>query len=191
MWLELALNPRVPRWFWYPLAFLLMPALVLLAYGLMRWTGMPLPEELRFPGREMVILWVAFFLAGFAEELGWSGYATDPLVARWGVGRAGMLLGLIWGLWHVVPYLQADPSVAWIFWYGFVETVALRVLIVWLHRSAGRSVWAAALFHATVNLSFFAFPNGGSHYDTRLAGLLVALTAALVTRVWPAGFCCR
>src|SRR5690606_13830659 len=68
---------------------------------------------------------------------------------------------------------------------------ALRVLIVWLHRSAGRSVWAAALFHATVNLSFFAFPNGGSHYDPCLAGLLVALTAALVTRVWPAGAWCR
>lgn len=106
---------------------------------------------------------------------GWSGYATDPLVARWGVGRAGMLLGLIWGLWHVVPYLQADPSVAWIFWYGFVETVALRVLIVWLHRSAGRSVWAAALFHATVNLSFFAFPNGGSHMERFLLDTVLAV----------------
>lgn len=172
---------RIPSRLWYGPALLLMPALVLLAYGIMRWTGMALPEEPRHPGLEALVMFGAFVVAALSEELGWSAYATDPLVEQWGITRAGIMLGLVWGLWHVVPYLQAGRSLEWIVWCGLVETVSLRVLIVWLYRSAGRSVLAAALFHGTVNLTFFSFPNNGSHYDPRVVGLLVALTAFLVT----------
>ncbi|MEU1631105.1 CPBP family glutamic-type intramembrane protease [Streptomyces sp. NPDC020096] len=48
---------------------------------------------------------MVFLLAAACEELGWSGYATDPMLRRWGLLTTGVLLGGFWGLWHVVPLL--------------------------------------------------------------------------------------
>lgn len=43
---------------------------------------------------------------------------------------------------------------------------------------------AAALFHATLNLTFMLFPVNGSHFDMRLGGLVMAFAAAIVTVAW-------
>jgi uncharacterized protein len=58
------------------------------------------------------------------------------------------------------------------------------VITVWLYNGSGKSVFAAALFHASANVSWQLFPNSGSHWDPRVAGLLLAGTAAIVTAVW-------
>jgi hypothetical protein len=62
--------------------------------------------------------------------------------------------------------------------------VAARIFIVWLYNNTGRSVFAVALFHTTMNLSWMLFPVDGSHFDMRLGGLLMAFTAAIVVAVW-------
>lgn len=55
-----------------------------------------------------------------------------------------------------------------------------RILIVWLYNNTGGSVFAVALFHATLNLSFMLFPVNGSHFDMRLAGLVMTVVAVVV-----------
>jgi hypothetical protein len=65
-----------------------------------------------------------------------------------------------------------------------VFTVAARVLIVWLNNNTGQSIFAAALCHATINVSWQLFPHAGSHYDPRISGPILACVAALVTVVW-------
>ena len=45
-------------------------------------------------------------------------------------------------------------------------------------------MFAVALFHATLNLSFMLFPVNGSHFDMRLAGLGLACVAVTVTVLW-------
>jgi transposase len=50
-------------------------------------------------------------------------------------------------LWHVVPLVQAHHGAAWIAW-KCLETLAARVLIVWLYNNTGESLFAAFLFHA-------------------------------------------
>jgi hypothetical protein len=62
--------------------------------------------------------------------------------------------------------------------------VAARIFIVWLYNNMGQSVFGVALFHATMNLSWMLFPVDGSHFDIRLGGLLMAVTAAIVVAVW-------
>lgn len=62
--------------------------------------------------------------------------------------------------------------------------VAERVLQVWLYNNTGKSVFAAALFHAMVNVTWQLFPNQGSHYDPRITGLIAAFVAVIVTVVW-------
>jgi hypothetical protein len=55
--------------------------------------------------------------------------------------------------------------------------VASRILIVGLYNNMGKSVFAVALFHATLNLTYTLFPVYGSHFDMRLGGLVMAFAA--------------
>ncbi len=41
-------------------------------------------------------------IAGTCEDIGWTGFATPRLMQRWRPLAAGLLLGLIWALWHVL-----------------------------------------------------------------------------------------
>ncbi len=57
---------------------------------------------------------MTFFIAALAEELGWMGYVIDPMQDRWNALQAGLLLGLIGAVCHIVPLAQAGRSPAWI-----------------------------------------------------------------------------
>jgi membrane protease YdiL (CAAX protease family) len=170
------------RAIWYAPIILLMPGITLLAYGLMRWMGLPLPTSQLSLVTAVVIL-PAVFIAALGEELGWSGYAIDAMQSRWNALEAGILLGFVWAAWHYVPLLQAQRSVAWIAWWS-LYTVASRVLIVSLYNNTGKSVLATALYHAIMNVCWLLFPNYGSHWDPRITGPLVAVAATVVTVVW-------
>ena len=129
-----------------------------------------------------LLMFPGFFVAALGEELGWSGYAIDLMQARWNALQASVLLGLIQALWHVVPLVQAHRPAVWMAWWC-LYAVSGRVLIVWLYNNTGKSVFAAALFHTMLNLSWMLFPVQGSFYDMRLAGLVMACLAAMVTVV--------
>ena len=159
-----------------------MPATAVMAYGVMRLRGVPVPGP-EASLSEAVVLFVGFFVGALVEELGWSGYLIDPLQDRWGALSAGLLLGLVWAVWHLVPLLQADRSPAWIAGWC-VSTVAFRVLCTWLYNNTGRSVFAVTLFHAISNLSWQLFPIHGSHFDPWINGLILAIAAAAVTALW-------
>jgi membrane protease YdiL (CAAX protease family) len=175
---------RIAHKGWFLPILLLMPAIALLAYVVMRVFDLPLPAA---PVSLSILpgLFALFFVAGLAEELGWSGYAIDPLQARWGALGASLLLGVVWAAWHLVPLLQVGRAPQWIAWWS-LGTIATRVLHTWLYNNTGKSVFGAAVFHAMTNVSWQLFPNQGSHYDPRIFGTILATAAALVTLVWGA-----
>jgi membrane protease YdiL (CAAX protease family) len=131
-------------------------------------------------------------LAGFSEEFGWSGFAFPRMRARLGQIRAALLLGLLWGFWHV-PVVDslgvAHPhGRAWpLFFIAFVLVlIALRVLIAWLYTAAG-SLQLAQLMHASSTGFLVVF--GAAHVSPgqeaawyALYGVLLAIAAAAVAR---------
>ncbi len=167
---------------WYAPILLLMPGVAVSMYGLMRSLDLPLPAP-QFPVLVAPALFLALFIAALGEELGWSGYVIDPLQERWNAMQASIILGLVWSAWHIVPLVQAHRSTTWIAWWC-LYTVAGRVLLTWFYNNTGKSVFAAALFHAMMNVSWQLFPNYGSHWDPRIAGFIVAFTATVVTVIW-------
>ena len=167
---------------WYVPIVLLMPGVSVVVYGLMHWMGMPLPAP-QVSVVPALLMFLLFFVGALGEELGWSGYVLDPLQARWGALRAGVALGLVGIMWHLVPLLLLHRPPAWIAWWC-LYAVAARILMVWLYNNTGKSVFAVALFHATLNLSYMLFPIYGSLFDMRLGGLVMAFAAAVVTVVW-------
>ena len=157
---------------------------MLLSYEVMRLLGRPLPEP-QIPFLAIPIFFLVFFIGAIGEEVGWSGYAIDPLQGRWGALQASLILGSVWAIWHVVPYIQAHNAPAWIAWQC-LGTVGSRVIIVWLYNNTGKSVFVAILYHAMLNVSEFLFPNYGSHYDPAITGIIIIITAAIVTFFWGA-----
>src|SRR6266568_8424366 len=117
---------RVKAKIWYVPIILLMPCIMVLSYGVIRLTGVPLPAP-AFSIGTILALFVAFFIGALGEELGWSGYAIDPLQERFGALGGALLLGVVWAVWHYVPLLEAHRSLAFIAWW-FLGTVAARII---------------------------------------------------------------
>lgn len=175
----MSVRPRI----WYLPVIFLLPLIYALSYVVMLRMGRSLPAP-DIPWLLIPVLLGVFFLLAACEEVGWTGYATDPLQERWGAFSTAILLGLVWAVWHVVPALQARHAWAFIVAQHFVYSVGLRVLIVWLYNSTGKSLFAAILFHAMDNVSYALFPTNGSAYDPAVTGAITALIAALVAFLW-------
>lgn len=177
---------RVRNGAWYLPVLLFYPLLSLLSYKVMRLARLPLPADPQVAWSMAPVYLLAFFVAGAGEELGWTGYALDPMQRRWGALRAALALGVAWSLFHIVPDVQNGRPGAWILWHR-LGTIAFRVLIVWVYNNAGRSAFAAILFHAMNNVSWALFPNDGSHYDPMVTTLLTLPAVACVVLAWDPG----
>ena len=119
-------------------------------------------------------------MGALLEELGWTGYALDPLQARYGPRGAGIRLGLFWVAWHFVPLAEAGRGVEWIAWWS-AWTLAERVIMVWLYNWTRGSVLAVALYHAMSNLCWQLYPVQGSHFDPRISAVLTAALAVALS----------
>lgn len=80
-----------------------------------------------------------------------------------------------------MPDIQAHHSLSWTAGHR-LNSVAERILIVWLYNNTGQSVLAAIPFHDMDNVG--AFPNNGSHYDPAITATITAITAVIVTFLW-------
>jgi membrane protease YdiL (CAAX protease family) len=176
-------HERIEPKTWYLPTIFLLPAIFSLTYGVTRLMGLPLPDEPYVPILLIPLLFVLFFVLGAGEEVGWTGYATDPVQERWGALTTGIILGSVGAAWHLVPLIHMGRTPTWIAWWA-LGAVALRILTVWLYNNTGKSLFAAIVFHAIFNVCFAAFPNYGSHWDPAVAGAIIAITAALATFLW-------
>ena len=174
---------RVRNKAWYVPIIFLVPFIYLLTYGIMALAGLP-SSGAHTPLLAIPILLVAFFILGMGEELGWMGYAADPLQERRSALTTSIILGLVWAIWHFVPLIQMGRTLTWIAWWT-LSTVALRILIVWLYNNTGKSVFAAIVFHATSNLSLPVFPMDYDHASVQFTlGTITAMAAMIVTFLW-------
>jgi membrane protease YdiL (CAAX protease family) len=142
----------VGRWW---TAVLVTPVVVVLLGALaLVWPELT-PGLLAASDRGMVIRFaLAVGLgAGFLEDLGWTGFALPRLLQHHGWLKAGVLLGLVWGLWHLLPDYWGNAA-AWgplyapryLVWCGASFT-AYRILVGWAYRHTG-SLLLAQLMHA-------------------------------------------
>ena len=169
---------RVKPKAWWLLILLFSPAAHVAAFFISRnlGTGIPNPQ---FNILSAVMLFAVFLIFAVTEEMGWTGFALDPIQARVGAIPAGLLIGAIWAVWHYPALLQAHRSASWIAWWT-LGTISLRLFMVWLFNRTGGSVFAVVMVHATNNLSWQLFPIQGSWWDPRINGLIMGSVASIV-----------
>ncbi len=167
---------------WYISTILIPLGISFLMFFVMRLSGASVP----IPSLSIVttlVLYIMFFVFTLGEELGWTGYAIDPLQQRFGALGGALVLGTFWAVWHWLPLLEVPRSLWFIAWWS-LGTVSTRVIMTWIYNNTGKSVFVAALYHAMINLAWQLFPISGSYYDMRIAGLITAAVAVVVVVLW-------
>lgn len=100
-------------------------------------------------------LLTAFFftaIKGPVEEFGWRGLALPVLQRRLAPIWAALIIGLIWGFWHLPAFLlSGTPQGAWSFTPFFAGSVALSIIVTPMFNASRGSILLAALFHFQCN----------------------------------------
>ena len=96
----------------------------------------------------------------FFEELGWTGFAIPEIRKRHGILATGLIMGLLWGVWHF-PIFSASagssgsiqPAI-YLAVLLFSWLIPYRVLIVWVYDHT-HSLLVAMLMHAPIVIDQF------------------------------------
>lgn len=135
---------------WY--AFLLL-GIPLLFYAGALWKGLS-PAELvpvSAVGAYLVAL-ALHAIKGPVEEIGWRGFMLPLLQRKMSPLWAGLVIGVIWGVWHLPAFfLSGTEHSAWSFTDFFVGTIALSLIATALFNASKGSILLPALFHLQVN----------------------------------------
>jgi membrane protease YdiL (CAAX protease family) len=140
---------RMPIAWW---AFLLIgiPAVKVLGAAINGTLANPFPYT---PWYAALPALVTALLIGPVEEFGWRGVALPLLQRRLAPLWASLLLGAVWGLWHLPAFvLSGTPQSAWSFGPFIVGVLALSVLVTPMFNASRGSILIAALFHFQMNL---------------------------------------
>ena len=173
-------NIRVGSWKPYVASGLIVPLCFVLIYGLTWLFGLGTPHweldqyiatlgqaggagiskmpppAMIFPAMFVVTLVVAPFLNGlfgFGEELGWRGYLLPKLMVL-GRLRAYVLLGIIWGLWHLPLILigftyPGQPVLGIVAFMALTITLGIYINELTLrHRSSILAGWVHGVFNS-------------------------------------------
>lgn len=179
---------------WYFVAFLLLPAIFAFAVLLNALLTGRLPDfsaalaAVLFGAPANVwLLTVPFFLFDFltnGEEMGWRGYVLPRLQARHSALAASLILGVLWGAWHLPKYLapESSGSIA----LGMVKILAEAILYTWLYNNTRGSLLLTSIMHAAGNTAGVFLPVAGAASGDNMSTLVIVVAfeifvAAVVT----------
>lgn len=140
------------RFGWLLLALFAPAALHVLAIALYTAFGGHVAAWLHFSSAPEQLAALVVFPIG--EEFGWRGFAYPRLAQRFGPLQGSLILGLIWGLWHLayaITPLRAgfDPVE---FASSLLILTPASVILTWIVQRGGGSLGLALAFHAGAHL---------------------------------------
>ncbi len=112
------------------------------------------PSDIAVPA---VVLAIPYFflmliIGGGQEEFGWRGFAQEPLQEKIGVIPASLVIGAIWGLWHLPLWFMAgDLHSAYSFLAFVMMTTSISIIYAWLYNASGKKLIVVVFFHAMNN----------------------------------------
>ena len=175
-------------WIWYA-AVLVGPALMMAAavflFRLFGGTGL----EFQDPSQWYlipVIFGYVLFTSVLGEEIGWRGYALPGLLTNLNPLPASLILGAVWGIWHLPlfwlagDFHQEIPLILFL-----VQVTATSVIYTWMYLRTRGSLLIIHLFHAATNtaaglLPILPFNAGGSLVPFAVSVGLLTAGAGLV-----------
>lgn len=191
---------RLRRWRvgarWYAVALLFAPCLVAaVLFALSLLSPAFLPGILNTSDKMSLLLFgIAWGLigGGLLEEIGWTGFAVPKLRRQYGVLTTALIVGLLWGVWHILIAFWSSGSLAGeaplaIFVAGFLvfylgALPAYRVLLVWVYDHT-QSLPVAMLMHASLSASTLILQPLGTGLPQLTWNLVLAVVLWVVVAV--------
>ncbi|KAI0000084.1 hypothetical protein F4779DRAFT_151610 [Xylariaceae sp. FL0662B] len=155
-----------------------MPLVATLAYLTMKLLSFPLPAKAVIPYQEIPLMILLYFLGAIPEEFGWTSTLTEPLTDNFGPVKTGIIIGGVWAVWHIVPWSWKYPA-GWIVGMCLLN-VLMRTAMIYAYMYGGKSLFTALLFHTMINVATSVFPNYGSHINTWVFSVWMALMLVVV-----------
>jgi membrane protease YdiL (CAAX protease family) len=199
-------NVRGEGWAWgnskYELLAYALPILyAVVAYGAVWLAGLGRPDISHFghggkhptpllsSAVQFVLLGTVYStLSALGEELGWRGFLVPKLAEGWSFTTTALVSGIIWASWHVPLIIAADYNGGTGAPYSIacfaVMVIGISFPLAWI-RLRSKSVWPAALLHASHNLYIQGFfdtvtvDTGHTKYWIGEFGAALAITAAI------------
>jgi uncharacterized protein len=195
-----ALFGQVVRWRvnpgWYGVALFLTPLVTAgaLAFSVALGGSVPAASIVAIAGAALG----GAILAPLGEESGWRGFALPRMQAQHSALGASIVLGLLWGIWHVPRWIWGTTASPTLLIPALVLQVltitAFAVLLTWVYNNTGGSLLLTMLFHASIAAtSYYPFPKpafstGGWEQSLLYLGLLWAVVLVVVVVYGPGRF---
>ncbi|MEV6869017.1 CPBP family intramembrane glutamic endopeptidase [Streptosporangium subroseum] len=115
------------------------------------------------PSVMVLVAYLPFLLiqmvtTGIAEEPGWRDFALPRLQRKYGPLGGTLILGPLWGAWHLPLFLSewgGWPNVTWLTVGEFIASaVTFSVVITWVFNKTRQSLPLVMLLHVSVNTFF-------------------------------------
>ena len=178
-------------WKWYLAAFLLTPSLIVLAvYINAALVGVPpdfstVMAHKIFGGAAYLPLFILpFFLVDLisnGEEIGWRGYVLPRLQAKHSALTSSLILGIIWGFWHLPKYLSHWNTVS--FAWFMVHIMASAVILTWLYNNTKGSLLLVTISHASGNTAGFSMPMANTVSSENMGAYIIFVLLQVITAV--------
>lgn len=149
-----SLYARLIRWRfsfkWYVLVLIGIP---LVGWIAAHFTGASPLKPTDTPAEFLRLLFYILITGPLCEELGWRGFALPRLLNRFSPFTASLILGLIWGVWHLPSFFVSGMVQKGMSLVIFVlYTPCLSILMTWVFQHTRGSVLSAVLIHYMVNI---------------------------------------
>ena len=176
-------------WKWFFAVLLTVPAVILVApLALPKTWGHISTPSLMVAVAYIPLLIMQFLTTATAEEPGWRDFALPRLQDRFGPVIGTVVLGVLWGAWHLPLFLTewGGPNVTWHLPILFVVgCVPMSFVMTWVFNRTRQSVPLIMLLHAGINTTYsLVWPevytnldNGG---DVAVAQLIASVVVSLV-----------
>jgi hypothetical protein len=165
--------------------FLIMPLVIMLSYMMILWRGTVASEQMT-PLLILPIFLIVYGISAYCEQIGWTAIMTDQLLKHHIVILSGLIVGVTWAVWHIIPFIQTHNTAPWIFWQC-TFTVIYRIMLTKVYTLTNHSVFSTIAMHATYNTAFSLMPYYGSSYDPMymaIATLCVTIVIFMFTGVF-------
>jgi membrane protease YdiL (CAAX protease family) len=185
---------RLVRWRvglrWYLAILVGVPTVILVTTLALpgAWAQIRVPALIVFAGYVPMLV-VQFFTTAVAEEPGWRDFALPRLQRRYGPTVGTLVLGLLWGCWHLPLFFTewgGWPDVSWVRPLEFVVScVPLSIVMTWVFNRTGQSLPIVMVLHASINATYSliwseVFPHLDGAKDGQHSILIASVIAALI-----------
>ncbi len=173
------LSSRLMNWKadlpWYLLAILSGPVFLLaIPLVLSLFSPVFIPGVFTEADKTQILMTglISGIIVGIFEELGWTGFATPRLLPRYGVLKTGLIIGVLWGAWHVFlnviwvkdVFSGGLPTGVFLWFRGIGDLIgmlpAFRIIMVWMYDRTG-SLPLAMIMHAGLTAGTIIFQSAG------------------------------